>query len=100
MLTSIWFIVTSIVALVGLMLFPHKENKENGVTRLAASVIILITWWVFAAGLINMLKLPVNILNLSWSNLLIALLAFLYIGKKKKFQKYFFHGKMLQCSQS
>ncbi len=93
MLTSIWFIVTSIVALVGLMLFPHKENKENGVTRLAASVMILITWWVFAAGLINMLKLPVNILNLSWSNLLIALLAFLYIGKKKKFQKYFFSWK-------
>lgn len=93
MLTSMWFIVTSIVALVGIMLFPRKEDKDNGVTQTAASIMILITYWVFAAGLINMLKLPVNILNLSWSNLLIALLACLYIGKKKKVQKYFFSWK-------
>lgn len=93
MFTSVWFIITSIVVLVVMLLFPRSGKKENGVTQTAASIMVLITYWVFAAGLINMLNLPVNIGNLSKSNLLIALLVCCGIVKKRKIQKYFFSWK-------
>lgn len=93
MFTSIWFIVTSIAALAGIMLFPRNKKKENGVLQTAACVMALLTYWVLAAGLIQILGLPVNIGNLSWSNLLIALLACFVIIKKRRVQKYYFSWK-------
>lgn len=87
------FVITTLILGAFIMLIPKNVARQNAVVWLVATCLTVICSWVLFAGVINLMKIKVNLNSLSVMNISLSIFSAMYIAKKKKIQKYFVDWK-------
>lgn len=93
MFLVLFFLLTTILLSVLLMLVPKCEKKLNGVSWTIATIIVVICIWVFGIALLDIAKIGFNLISLSMINIVVSILCSGYLFKKRESQKYYVEWK-------
>lgn len=88
MLILIGFIITTLALGGALMLFPKNVEKQNFVSWLIVTIMLIITIWSFGAGILSLLGIPVTLSGFIALNIIVTVMLLAVIAYKKKMQKY------------
>lgn len=88
MIEAVFFVVSSLILYISLMLMPKNKAKLNLISFACSTLVFMISFWVLATGVVNYLSVTVGITSLSVCNLILSAMVLLYIIRKKHTQKY------------
>ena len=89
MIKAIFFIISFLILLTGFLIYPKTKEKIELFSWIVLSVLIVIIFDTFAAGICNMVNIPVNIVLLGVSNIFLGIPMIIYsIRNKENIQKY------------
>lgn len=87
---SLFYIVTYILLFSGVLLLKKREKEINILLSLPIYFLFMMLYTAFFGGIIEILRIPINLLSLGVGNILFAAGIFAYIIKSKSIQKYKF----------
>lgn len=88
LVATILFVVSCIVLYAGLLLKKKSNNELNGVSWLILSVITVFCYVTVVAGVINIVRIPVNIWSIGIIYLITGIFLLISIKKENECQKY------------
>lgn len=94
MLSSILFIISSIMLIINFLLIKKSDNKLNIIKWLFISLILIFCFNSLIAYILGYINIPTNLLSMSLIYLLICIFIYLKFLKKNQ-QKYYFNKKDL-----
>ena len=95
---SLFFIVAWGALASGIYFSKKSEKKLDAVTWVVADILVTTCWHVLVAAVINLLKVPVNIITIGIFDLCAGAVLWFRIYKSKERQRYEFHiGDAVFC---
>lgn len=87
-LTSVFFVLAAAIFTSGFWLFPKSGRSMQGAVWLPVTAVFLMCFHVLAGGIINLVRLPVNIVSIGMADIAAGVFFWLNILHKKEKQKY------------
>lgn len=94
-LKSVFYILTYSGLFISVLLYKKTEIEQNIIIWISLSIIIIMCLNSLAAVVFSLIGIPINVLSLSFSNILLAGLLAVRIIKHKEYQSYYFSIKDL-----
>lgn len=92
MIISIAFIFSALVLFSGYYFYPKNyEDSLDGVSWISISIVTSMCFEVFAASVINLFQIPVNLLSLGIINLVVGVFFWFTNLRTRRTQKYFYN---------
>ena len=88
---SSWYFLTYLFLFFGFYMFKKNDSKFNGISWLSVTAFLIMCFNTFIAGILSFVAIPVNILTLSFFNLLVGFILWYKTIKSKQRQQYYFH---------
>jgi hypothetical protein len=89
---SAFYILTAAGALSGFYLLKKSAGKCNAVVWLPVTAVTFLCWNALCAGVINLIRIPVNLYSMGALNLLAAVFLWFWIVRSKEHQAYEVHA--------
>lgn len=86
--SSVFYLLTTALLCVGFLLWKKSEDKLHMATWLPVTFIGLMGYQTIVAGIIGLVKIPINIISIGMFNLIPGVAIWVAIMKRKEFQKY------------
>ncbi len=87
-IASLLYVTGFLLCYAAIFLFPKSDKKLDGVMWLLLSLLTEMCWGGLAAGIINIIHIPINIYSMGIVYVLSAVLLGVKIRREKKIQKY------------
>lgn len=87
-LTSVFFILAVAIFVSGFWMFPKSGKKLLGVVWIPVTAVFLMCFHVLAGGIINLIRLPVNIVSVGFADIALGVFFWQNILRKKEKQIY------------
>lgn len=86
---AVWFILDFIFLYSSIFLIKKTDEKQNGITWGVMVFVIILCFQALAAALINLIKVPVNLWSIGFTNALCGFFLWRKILKQKEMQGYY-----------
>ena len=87
-ISSIFFVISFGLLYTGVFRIKKSDKSLNGLIWVMMNFITILCWGAFGAGVLNMVRIPINIVSIGVLYLVSAAILFLKIRKDGELQKY------------
>jgi hypothetical protein len=86
---STLFLISFLLVLGLMFLIKTSDSKRNIILDFPIKIILYFCLLSFIVGIVNLTRIPINLLSVSIINFVISVACFLYIKKTRQWQKYY-----------
>lgn len=90
MISSIFFLLTFLLCLTSCLLLPKTKETVSFIRSAIVCYLIVLCFGALLAFPLSLLSVPINLVSMGCVYLIISLLLFFYIFRKKELQKFYF----------